>query len=144
MGKRLLGFILVIAVLLLSSCGQKENKYFKLKGEFQTSKTLKIVTKESFEQDCTVIDYYISNVGFKEHSIAGDDNCFELHKLVDGEWKRVGTKNDHEWTLVALILEPHQTEERQIKLEDYFHLPLESGEYRIAVGTYLSNTFTIS
>lgn len=144
MGKRLLGFILVIAVLLLSSCGQKENKYFKLKGEFQTSETLKIVTKESFEEDCTVIDYYISNIGFEEHSISGDENCFVLHKLVDGEWKRVGTKNNHEWTLDALILEPHQTEERQIKLEDYFHLPLESGKYRIAVGEYLSNTFTVS
>lgn len=144
MGKRLLGFILVIAVLLLSSCGQKENKYFKLKGEFQTSETLKIVTKESFEEDCTVIDYYISNIGFEEHSISGDENCFVLHKLVDGEWKRVGTKNNHEWTLDALILEPHQTEERQIKLEDYFHLPLESGKYRIAVGEYLSNTFKIS
>ena len=144
MKNRLLGFILVLSVLLLSSCGQKENKYFKLKGEFQTSKTLKIVTKESYEEDCMVIDYYISNIGFEEHSIAGDDNCFELHKLVDGEWKRVGTKTDHAWNLIALILEPHQVEERQIKLEDYFHLPLESGEYRIAVGTYLSNTFTIS
>lgn len=144
MGKRLLGFILVLSVLLLSSCGQKENKYFKLKGEFQTSETLKIVTKESFEEDCTVIDYYISNIGFEEHSIAGDDNCFELHKLVDGEWKRVGTKTDHAWNSIALILEPHQVEERQIKLEDYFHLPLESGKYRIAVGEYLSNTFKIS
>lgn len=144
MGKRLLGFILIIAVLLLSSCGQKENKYFKLKGEFQTSQTLKIVTKESFEENCKVIDYYISNVGFEEHSIPGDENSFMLQKLVDGEWKRVGTKNNHEWTLVDLILEPHQTEERQIKLEDYFHLPLESGEYRIAVGEYLSNTFTVS
>ena len=144
MKNRLLGFILVLSVLLLSSCGQKENKYFKLKGEFQTSKTLKIVTKESYEEDCMVIDYYISNSGFEEHSIAGDDNCFELHKLVDGEWKRVGTKTDHAWNAIALILEPHQVEERQIKLEDYFHLPLESGEYRIAVGEYLSNTFTIS
>ena len=144
MGKRLLGFILVLSVLLLSSCGQKENKYFKLKGEFQTSKTLKIVTKESFEENRTVIDYYISNVGFEEHSIAGDDNCFELHKLVDGEWKRVGTKTDHAWNSIALILEPHQVEERQIKLDDYFYLPLESGEYRIAVGEYLSNTFTVS
>ena len=144
MGKRLLGLILVLSVLLLSSCGQKENKYYKLKGEFQTSKTLKIVTKESFDGDCKVIDYYITNIGFEEHSISGDENCFVLHKLVDGEWKRVGTKNNHEWTLAALILEPHQTEERQIKLEDYFYLPLESGEYRIAVGEYLSNTFKIS
>ena len=144
MRKRLLGFILMLVVLLLSSCGQKENKYYKLKGGFQTSETLKIVAEESYEKDCKVIAYYITNIGFEEDFIAGDENCFVLHKLVDGEWKRVGTKTEHSWNLLALILEPHQTEERQIKLEDYFYLPLESGEYRIAVGEYLSNTFKIS
>ena len=134
----------VMALFLLSGC-QKSNKLFDIHNQAKVSENLKLVTeKEEYSEKDTVIRYNITNTSGFEQCIAGDDDCFSLEKLVDGEWKRVGTKIEHAWNSLGLILPPGETEEREIKLDKYFHLPLEKGEYRITVEYIASNTFKIS
>lgn len=124
---------------------RKTNELFDITTEPYSSDTVKIVTeKEAYSIEDKVIKYSITNTDDKEHSIAGDSDCFSLHMLVDGEWKRVGTKSEHYWNSLAQILNPNQTEQREIDLDEYFNLPLEKGTYRIAVENLASNTFKIS
>lgn len=142
--KKLSVIFVVVMAFVLSSCSLNGNKLFDIDYAVCSSKTLKFVTeKETYSSDDTVIRYSITNISDKEDCIAGDDDCFELHKLVDGEWKWVGTKEDHAWNALGLILEPNQTEKREIKLDEYYHLPLEKGKYRIAMEHIVSNTFEI-
>ena len=103
-----------------------------------------VTEKESYSTEDTVIKYSVTNISDDEICIAGDDNCFELHKLVDGEWKRVVTKTEHNWNEIGLVLMPNQTEKREINLTDFYDLPLEKGEYRICMEYFASNTFEIS
>ena len=142
--KKVTIIFVVMLLLVLSSCAPN-NKLFDINQEYLYSGNYKFLTeKESYSATDTVIRYSITNIGDNDLSIAGDDHCFTLQKLVDGEWKRVGTKEEHAWNSLALILPPDETETRQIELEKYFHLPLEKGTYRIAVEHLLSNTFEIS
>lgn len=143
----------VLLIFSLSACSEnkqenkniKENELFELNQSMEDSETLKIVTeKEKYSAEDTVIRYSITNVGDTEGCIAGDDHCFTLQILKDGEWMRVGTKIEQYWNELALILPAGQTENREINLNEYFHLPLEKGEYRIAVENLVSNTFEIS
>lgn len=123
---------------------RKTNKLFDITTGPYSSDTLKIVTeKETYSIEDKVIKYSITNVDDKEHSIAGDSDCFSLHILVDGEWKQVGTKSEHYWNSLAQILNPNQIVQREINLEEYFNLPLDKGTYRIAVENLVSNTFEI-
>ena len=149
-----------IFVLGLAGCNQQEthnqtknedrysqnrNELFDINNELYTSENFKfVVEKDSYSLNDAIIRYSITNIDVVEHSIAGDDNCFSLLMMVDGEWKRVGTKIEHAWNELALILPPGETEEREIKLDDYFHLPLEKGKYRISVEHIVSNTFEVS
>lgn len=134
-------FVLMILVTL-SACSQ--NKLFDINYETYSSDNFKFVTeKESYSSDDTVIRYSIKNISDQETTVNSDANCFELHRLVDGKWKRVGTKIDHGWTYESLILEPNQTETREIGLEKYYHLPLEKGKYRICIEALVSDTFEI-
>lgn len=124
---------------------KNSNSLFDISYEPYSLDTLKFITeKEIYSSSDTVIRYSITNVDDEEHSIAGDDDCFSLHMLVDGEWKRVGTKIEHNWNSLGEILDPNQTEEREIDLEKYFYLPLEKGTYRIAMDSLVSETFEIS
>lgn len=127
------------------SQSKNKNELFDINYEPYSLDTLKFVTeKEIYSSDDTVIRYSITNIDDEEHSIAGDDDCFSLHMMVAGEWKRVGTKIEHNWNSLGKILNPNQTEEREINLEKYFYLPLEKGTYRISVDNLVSNTFEIS
>ena len=124
---------------------QNDNKLFDITTEPYSSEALKFVTeKETYSIEDKVIKYSITNTSDFEQCIAGDDDCFSLHKLVEGKWKRVGTKKEHYWNALGLILNPNQTEQREIDLEEYFNLPLEKGTYRIVVENLTSNTFEIS
>ncbi len=141
--KRLSVFFIVIMLITLSACSR--NKLFDINYETYSSNELNFVTeKESYSSDDTVIRYSITNVSENESAIAGDRNCFSLHKLVDGEWKQVAPKIDYGCTYEALILYPNQTETREIDLEKYYHLPLEKGTYRIAMESKVSKPFEIS
>lgn len=134
-------FVLMI-LITLSACSQ--NKLFDINYQTYSSDNFKFVTeKGSYSLDDTVIRYSIKNISDQETTVNSDANCFELHRLVDGEWKRVGTKIDHGWTLEALILEPNQMETREIDLEKYYHLPLEKGKYQICIEALVSDTFEI-
>ncbi len=143
--KKLSVIFVAMLLLVLSACSLNGNKLFDITHKTYSSDSLKFVTeKESYSLDDTVIRYSLTNIGDKEEFIAGDDNCFALHKLVDGEWKLVGTKTEHAWNSLGQNLEPEQTEEREIELENYFYLPLEKGTYRIAIEHLVSNAFEIS
>lgn len=134
-------FVLMI-LITLSACSQ--NKLFNINYETYSSDNFKFVTeKESYSSEDTVIRYTITNISNEETTVNSDANCFELHRLVNGEWKRVGTKIDHGWTEEALILEPNQMETREIDLEKYYHLPLEKGKYQICIEALVSDTFEI-
>lgn len=142
--KKLSVIFVVVMAFVLSSCSLNSNIPFDIDYKTHSPDSLKFVTeKKTYSSDDTVIRYSITNIDDKEYCIAGDDDCFELHRLVDGEWKWVGTKRDHYWNEWGLILEPNQTEEREIKLDEYYHLPLEKGKYRISVEGIVSNTFEI-
>lgn len=124
---------------------QKSNELLDISTEPYSSATLKIVTeKKIYSIQDKVIKYSITNIDDEEHCVAADDDCFSLHMLVDGEWKRVGTKIEQNWNALAKILNPTQTEHREIDLEKYFNLPLEKGTYRLAVEHLVSNAFEIS
>ena len=123
----------------------KTNELFDITTEPISSEALKIVIeKETYSIEDKVIKYSITNTSDFEQSIAGDDDCFSLQILVDGEWKRIGTKKEHYWNSLGLILPSGETEQREIDLDEYFNLPLEKGTYRIAVENLASNTFKIS
>ena len=124
---------------------QETNELFDLTTEPNSSVTLKIVTeKEIYSIEDKVIKYSITNLSDFEQCIAGDDDCFSLQMLVNDEWKRVGTKKEHYWNSLGLILPSMDAEQREINLDEYFNLPLNKGTYRIAVENLVSNTFEIS
>lgn len=131
-----------------ASCNEediKSNELFEITNEPQPSENIKVETeKDKYSADDNVIKYSITNTSDFEQSIAGDDDCFSLQILVDGEWKRLGTKKEHYWNSLAQILNPSQTVQREIDLDEYFNSPLSKGTYRIAVEELVSNTFEIS
>ena len=128
---------------MLSACSNA-NELADINRDTTSSKKLEFVTeKEKYSKEDTVIRYSVTNITDKEQAIAGDENCFTLEKLVDGEWMWVGTKIDHAWNALAMILPPGQTETREIDLQEYFHLPLDKGEYRIVMEGMYSNSFTV-
>lgn len=136
--------VLLLSILILTSCSQNSNPLYDFTEEIYSLSDLHCATeKQNYSSDDTEIFYTITNIGSEERCIAGDSECFTLQKSVDGKWKRVGTKTEHSWNCLALILEPNQTQERKISLEKYFNLPLEKGIYRISVEGIVSNSFEI-
>ena len=134
---------MAVMLLMLSACS-KSNELADINRDTASSKSLEFITeKEKYSEDDTVIRYSITNISDEEIAIAGDIYCFELHIKKDGEWKRVETKTEHFWNELALILNPEQTVNREIPLEDYYNLPLEKGDYRICMESFVSNTFKI-
>ena len=148
--KRLSIVFIALALLLLVACGESAeeiknvNKLYDLSYEISAYENIKITTeKEKYTADDTIIRYTITNVSEENGWINSSHDCFTLHKKVDGVWKGVGTKIEHAWTEMALCLPAGVSETREIKLDDYFYLPLEKGEYRIVVENLVSNTFEI-
>lgn len=142
--KKIVTLVIVLIAFLVTGCGESNNQLFDIEHEIYPSPNLEIVTeKDTYSKDTKEIKYYIKNVGEDESGINSDENCFELHFLKDGQWKRVGTKVEHYWTDVAIYFPAGHVEERKITLDEYYNLPLESGEYRIVVEQQVSNTFKI-
>lgn len=136
---------IIIVLTVLTSCGSKKNPLYDIQHQIPNYTDIKCVTeKETYSKADTVIQYTLTNVTDDEAWINPDKACFDLQKQVDGEWKSVGTKIDHYWTEVAMLLPPGESETREIKLDNYFYLPLDEGTYRIEVEGILSNTFKIS
>ena len=143
--KKISVILVAVVLLALSACSFSRNKLYDINGNVYVSDNLKIVTeKEKYTSDDTVIRFSITNISNEEHWINPDNACFELHRLVDDEWKCVGTKAEHSWTEMAMLLPSGETDTREINLDEYFYLPLESGEYRISVEGMISNTFEVS
>lgn len=140
--KKLVALVLLL-VLFVSGCGGN-NELFDVNHEVYSKGNIEITTeKQNYSKKDKEIKYSIKNIGSEENFVNSDDNCFELHILKDGEWKRVGTKEEHCWTEVALVMPAGHVEERKISLDVFYNLPLESGEYRIVVEQQASNTFEI-
>ena len=139
------GGIGAINIKFEKSTNNKSNELFDIAIEPYSSDDLKIITeKDRYSLTDKVIKYSITNISSEENCIAGDDDCFTLQKLVDGKWKRVGTKKEHYWNELGLIMNSNQTEQREIDLNEYFYLPLDKGTYRITVESLVSNTFEIA
>lgn len=145
MKRIVLYFVSLVLLFTLCACNSTKNKLYDLDREMHIYEGVKCVTeKEKYSAEDTVIRYTMTNITSEDAWINSDDACFELQKWVDGRWKWVGTKIEHCWTEAALLLPPNKTETREIKLQDYFYLPLEKGEYRILIENIVSNTFEIS
>ena len=143
--KKISILFVVMTLLLLSACSANRNKLFEISYQAEVSDKLEFVTeKEKYSAEDTTIHFTITNISEQEQTIAADSGCFSLEKLENGEWKRVGTKIEHAWNSLALILPPKATEEREINLDEYFYLPLDKGEYRITVERMASNTFEVA
>lgn len=138
--------MLVFTILLtLSACGKKANKLYDIDKKIHSSGKVQCVTdKTTYSAEDTVIHYTLTNVTDSEISIPGDSGCFELHKLVDGGWKRVGTNCDIFVNDFVRILKPGESVVREITLDKYYYLPLEKGEYSVYVSGIYSNTFEIT
>lgn len=136
---------IIIVLTALTACGSKKNPLYDIEHQISNYTDIKCVTeKETYSKADTVIQYTLTNVTDDEAWINPDNACFDLQKQVDDVWKSVGTKIDHYWTEVAMLLPPGESEIREIKLDNYFYLPLDEGTYRIEVEGILSNTFKIS
>lgn len=143
--KKLSVIFLTIILFALSACSANKNKLYDIQHQISNYTDVKCVTEQQeYSQDVKVIRYTLTNVTDDDAWINSDNACFELQKLVDGEWKWVGTKEDHYWTELAQLLPAGSSETREINLDQYFYLPLEKGEYRIEIEGILSNTFEIS
>ena len=106
-------FFVLIMAFVMSGCGK--NKLYDIERDITPAENIVCVTeKEKYSTDDTVIRYSITNVGDEDGAVNGDVNCFELHKLVDNEWKRVGTMKEHYWTELALIY--RQSKPKHVKL----------------------------
>lgn len=138
--------IIVFAIIFtLSACSGQKNKLYDIQHQIPNYNDIKCATeKETYSKDVTVIRYTLTNVTEGEAWINPDKACFDLQKQVDGVWKSVGTKVDHYWTEMAMLLPPGESETREINLEGYFYLPLDEGTYRIEIEGILSNNFEIS
>ena len=143
--KKLSVIFIAIILVMLTACSTNKNKLYDIQHQIPNYTDVTCVTeKEKYSKDDTIIRYTLTNVTDGEAWINSDDACFELQVLIDDEWKWVGTKEDHYWTELAQLLPAGESETREIKLEDYFYLPLEKGVYRIEVEGIISNTFEIS
>ncbi|MDO4608006.1 MAG: hypothetical protein Q4B40_02300 [Clostridia bacterium] len=144
--KKLLTFLLCISLIFaLCACGSKTNKlddineslYYEQKGiTFITEKT-------EYSTDVKEISYTITNISTGEECISGDQH-FELHYKTENGWKMVCHNKDVTFNALARVLQPNESVTQTINLEEYFYLPLQSGEYRITDSYSLSNVFKIS
>ncbi len=143
--KKLSVIFLIVTLFTLSACSIHKNKLYDIQHQIPNYTDVKCVTeKQEYSPDDTLIHYTLTNVTNDDAWINSDHNCWELQKLVDGEWKSVGEKYDRYWTELAQLLPAGASETRKINLEEYFYLPLEKGVYRIEVEGILSNTFKVS
>lgn len=140
--KKIIIALVILLAVFLGGCASNELQ--DVNYEVYSEGNVVITTEnESYSKNAKEIKYSIKNIGSEESFVNSDPYCFELHMLKDGEWKRVVTKTEHFWTEVALVMPAGHIEERKISLDEFYDLPLESGEYRIVVEQLASNTFEI-
>lgn len=142
MKKFLLGIATVLCIVLMFCCCN-ENKVFESDIELIENSDLEIVTQSSeYSKDTKKVVYTITNKADKESSCSAEG--FSLQKLEDGVWMTVGFKKTIGFNALAQVLALGEKTQREIDLNEYFHLPLEKGEYRIIVDYTASNTFLIN
>lgn len=139
--RKLLTVLIVLIICSLCSCTSKENLLFDLNYEVKEPKNFTIITEQTkYNHDIKTISYSILNTGSEELAIGTE---FELHYKTNDGWKWVGFKKETYFEYLAFILYPGEDKIYQRELEEYFNLPLESGEYRIVQDGYASNVFII-
>lgn len=138
--------LIVILLLIVSGCGEK-NKLSSLEKDYLKSSDLIVTTeKTEYSKEDTVIEYTISNVSPFE---SGYGEYVYLNKLKDGEWYVVEfNSEDYVFCDIAWMLESQASSSRELNLANGFNLPLEDGEYRILIElgdntAAISNTFTV-
>ena len=133
--------VVLCIVLIFSSC--KSNKLFESDTDLTVDSDLEILTEwDKYSAETEKIIYTITNKKSGEISCSAEG--FSLQKFENDEWKTVGFKSDIVFNELAQILKSGEKTRREIKLSEYFHLPLEKGEYRIIVDYTPSNVFVIN
>lgn len=139
--KKLFSIFVMLLICLLCPCGAQGNKLFDLSDEVYAPKGFTFKTdKAHYDRDVKEITLCITNTGDGEMAIG---ESFELHYKADGAWKKVGFKRDTAFNELAWIIPPVESHEATVKLDEYYNLPLKTGEYRIVKDGFTSNTFEV-
>lgn len=144
MQKILLLFTLIAIVLSLRGCNhQVSNKLWELDENIEYCQYPDIIfktEKEVYSVNEKTIKYSFVYTGTEEDAVG---EYFALHIKKDGVWKAVAYNRDVAFFDMAWILEPNIPRNCEENLEEYYNLPLEPGEYRIACEELVSETFFI-
>lgn len=142
--KKIKSFLsIVFALLILSSCAEKQNALLDLEKEITQSENFSFETEcTEYSNDVKTISYTVTNtcdeqLGFSTYE-------FELQYKTNNGWKEVAFKKDTSFFSLATILNPSETIKDEIQLDEYYYLPLTPGEYRIVKDSFVSNVFKIN
>jgi len=106
-----------------------ESKYDNITNELKEEET-KVgiyVDQDIYTLPFSKLVYTIENTG--ENSVEYDNSVY-LDKLQDETWVQIPYKENLEFTMEAVILEPDQSDEQEIALE-HLDYQLTKGNYRI-------------
>lgn len=150
MRKFFLPLMAILLILALVSCDKNRNVKLTAIDEnsiVENSSFTITTTKSIYSTEDTVIEYVILNL--KDSEVTYPCDYIYLHKLQDGIWYEVAFKDDMVcFEDLAGVLMPNQSVTVKLDLNDDFALPLEAGQYRIAMGQLnysvtFSNIFTV-
>lgn len=142
--KKIKSFLsIVFALLILSSCAEKQNALLDLDKEIIQSENFSFETEyNEYSNDVKTISYTITNICDEQLGFSTYE--FELQYKTDEGWKEVAFKKDMSFFALATILNPGETIKDEIQLDEYYYLPLTPGEYRIVKDSFVSNVFKVN
>lgn len=142
--KTVKAFLFIIFTLLtLSSCVAKENALLDLEENIAQPQNFSFKTEHTeYNNDIKTISYIITNTCDEE--IVFTTEAFELQYKTDDGWKVVAFKEDMAFYELSTVLKPNEISTEEIQLDQYYNLPLLSGEYRIIKDSYTSNVFVVN
>lgn len=141
--KTVKAFLFIIFTLLtLSSCVAKDNALLDLEENIAQPQKFSFKTEHTeYNNDVKTISYIITNNCDEE--IVFTTEAFELQYKTDDGWKVVAFKKDMAFYELSTVLKPNESSTEEIQLDQYYNLPLLSGEYRIIKDSYTSNVFEV-
>lgn len=142
--KTVKAFLFIIFTLLtLSSCVAKDNALLDLEENIAQPQKFSFKTEHTeYNNDVKTISYIITNNCDEE--IVFTTEAFELQYKTNDGWKVVAFKKDMAFYELSTVLKPNESSTDEIQLDQYYNLPLLSGEYRIIKDSYTSNVFEVN
>lgn len=134
--------VIVLLLFTLSSCTPKGNALLDLEDNILQPQKFSFETEyPEYSSDVKTISYIITNISDEVISVSTE--MFELQYKTDDGWKVVAFKEETGFTLLAIILKPNESTKVEIQLDQYYNLPLTSGEYRLIKNSYASTVFKV-